>query len=280
MIGTASAPASSGNLGPGFDALALAVDIRCHASAEVSDDMTVDDGEGPVEVASTDIISRAVLAAAGRPMAITLTNPIPRTRGLGSSSAVIVSSAAAAIRASGRDVDIDDLFHLAAEVEGHDDNAAAAVYGGLVVATGGVVRFLQIHPSLHPVVGVPEQLLKTSDARAALADSVSRGVAVRSVVRAICLVEGLRTADAGWLALAGGDELHEGPRATLSPLTGEMIQAARQAGALHAAWSGAGPSALAVVPSDLVGAVVAALATVLGPSGTVLTPAVSTDGVR
>jgi homoserine kinase len=95
----------------------------------------------------------------------------------------------------------------------------------------------------------------------------------------VALVDGLRTADPAALAAARGDELHEGPRAMLSPVTGAMIDAARDAGALHASWSGAGPSALALVTADHLGAVVSAMERVLGDAGEVLTPSVDYEGL-
>ena len=97
----ASAPASSGNLGPGFDVLGLALDLRCVVDAVPADRMTVDDGDGPVTLAAGDMLFDAVMVAAGRPMALTVDNAIPRARGLGSSSAVTTAAAAAAQRALG-----------------------------------------------------------------------------------------------------------------------------------------------------------------------------------
>ena len=91
---SASAPASSGNLGPGFDVLGLALDVRCVVKAVPDDRMTADDGEGPVDLEPDDMLFGAVMAVADRPMALTVENAIPRTRGLGSSSAVTAASPA------------------------------------------------------------------------------------------------------------------------------------------------------------------------------------------
>ena len=97
MTGSASAPGSSGNLGPGFDVLGLAVDLRCRVTANPSSDMTVDDGEGPEPLADDHIIHRAVNAVTDAPMAIVVDNSLPRTRGLGSSAAGRVAARKAAV---------------------------------------------------------------------------------------------------------------------------------------------------------------------------------------
>jgi homoserine kinase len=166
-----------------------------------------------------------------------------------------------------------------AAIEGHGDNVAAAVHGGLTAVGADGPRSLPISDQLVPIVGVPNERLATSEARDVLPAEVSLATAARSVGRAVALVDGLRTADPAALAAARGDELHEGPRALLSPLTGAVIAAARDAGALHASWSGAGPSALALVTPDHRDAVVAAMEQVLGDAGEVMTLAVDYEGL-
>ncbi len=277
MNSTASAPASSANLGPGFDALALALELRCVCTAEPSDRWFIEEGGELYEPAPGDLVVRAMRAAVGhRPVRLTIDNAVPRSRGLGSSSAVTTAAAAAAMRAHGTEPDSAGLFALIAELEGHPDNAAAAVYGGLVLARGDVVRHLPFHPSLQVVVGVPDAHLSTHKARNALPAAVRLTVAARSLGRIAMLLEGLRTGDADAFGAAAGDELHEGPRAELSPVTGELMEAARSAGALHAAWSGAGPTAIALVPDAAVEDVERAMEKVLQGDGTVLRPAVAT----
>ena len=194
--GTASAPASSGNLGPGFDALALALDLWCRCEVGPADQWLIEE-EGRRSAASPeDLVVRAVQSAVGdRPMALRIANDIPRSRGLGSSSAVAVAAAAAAFRATGTEPADRVLFELVAELEGHPDNAAAAVYGGLVVAFDGVVHRLDLAPGLEVVLAVPDVRLSTRQAREALPDVVPHPVAARSVARSAMLVEGLRTGD-------------------------------------------------------------------------------------
>jgi homoserine kinase len=158
----------------------------------------------------------------------------------------MVASAAAAIRATGDEPDSEDLYRLVSAIEGHGDNAGAAVYGGLVAVSDGALRHLTLSPTLSFVFGVPNEPLKTREARDALPVEIQRMAAARNVARMAFMIEGLRTGDPAAFAHAGGDELHEVHRAPLSPITGELMDAARSAGALHAAWSGAGPTAIAI----------------------------------
>ena len=280
MTGMASAPGSSGNLGPGFDVLGLAIDLRCQVRAVASSVMTVDDGAGPEALEEEHMIHRAVIAGSGKPMALAISNEVPRTRGLGSSAAVTVASAVAAARATGAELERDRVYEIVTAIEGHGDNVAAAVFGGLVAVGVDGPRSLEISDRLIPVVGVPDVRLATDEAREVLADQVPLAAAARSVARAVALVDGLRTADATALAAARGDELHEAARAGLSPVTGRMIDAATDAGALHASWSGAGPTAIAFTTAETSGAVVEALEDVLGDEGKATILAVDFDGLR
>lgn len=278
--GRASAPASSGNLGPGFDVLGLALDLRCAVEAVPADRMTVDDGDGPVDLAPHDMLATAVVAMVDEPMALSVDNAIPRTRGLGSSSAVTAAAAAAALRAVGREPVRDEIYQLVAGIEGHGDNAAPAVFGGLVAVGSNGPHQLEMNPSILPIVGIPDTRLATRRARQAVPKEVSVASASRNVGRAVLLVEALRTGDPAAFAAATGDELHEGARGPLSPITTAMIDAARAAGALHAAWSGAGPTALAFATSETQTAVIDALNATLGSSGAVHVLSVDYEGLR
>ncbi len=278
MSGNATAPASSGNLGPGFDVLAMALGLRCSVVADVADTWSIAQDGTVTQPGPNDLVRRAVALVASGPFRLEISNDIPRSRGLGSSAAVAVAAAAAALRATGAEPSADQLFEMAAEVEGHADNAAAAVFGGFVAVAGRHVRHLEIHPDLRVVVGIPESPLSTADARAALPGDVSRDAAARNLARIAFLIEGIRTGDPAVLASAGGDEMHELPRHALSPVTGEMMDAARQAGAYHAAWSGAGPSALALAPEAACDGVQQAMERVLNGAGEVVCLDVDYDG--
>jgi homoserine kinase len=263
--GMANAPGSSANLGPGFDCLGLAFELRCRVVATPSEEWIVAELGTEFEPKPEDFVRLAVSEAVGRPMHLTITNDVPRSRGLGSSSAVMVAAAAAALRAVGEEPRSEHLYELVASIEGHGDNAAATVYGGLVAAADGVWRRLELSPNLSFVFGIPNQTLKTAQARTALPDMISRQAAARNVARVAFLIEGLRTGDPEALVQAGGDEIHEQYRSQLSPITGELMQAASEAGALHVAWSGAGPTALAVAADPE--PVVAAMKETLGERG-------------
>jgi homoserine kinase len=252
----ATAPGSSANLGPGFDCLGLAVDLRCRVAAAPSRGWVIEELGTSFVPKPADFVRRAVTEVVGRPMRLTIENDVPRSRGLGSSSAVMVAAAAAALRAVGEEPRSQHLYEVVAEIEGHGDNAAAAVYGGLVAVADGVWRHLELSPNLSFVFGIPNRVLKTAKARTALPDTIPRQAAVRNAARVAFLVEGLRTGDPEALARAGGDEMHEQYRARLSPVTTALMGAARAAGALHVAWSGAGPTAMAVAidPEPIVAA--------------------------
>jgi homoserine kinase len=280
MTGVATAPASSGNLGPGFDVLALALELRCVVKAELSDTWIIAEAGQVYEPAAGDLVVRAVEAAVGRPMRLEIDNAIPRARGLGSSSAVTAAAAAAAVRATGAEPDASRLFAIVADLEGHADNAAAAVYGGFVAASDDHIRRLEVHEDLRFVVGIPDTKLRTDEARAVLDAQVDRFAAARNLARLAFLIEGVRTADPATLAAAAGDELHEAPRHHLSPLTGKLMDAARGAGALHAAWSGAGPTAIAVTLAERCDGVESAMAALLGDEGEVRCLDVAVDGWR
>lgn len=249
----ASAPASTANLGPAFDCMALAISARCTIEARLSESWSVDYlGEHrPGEGEGDGVLAAARHAVGDRPLSITVHTHIPFGKGLGSSAAAFVAGTAAALRAVGEDASPDRVFRVAAELEGHPEQVAAAVYGGLVLvpAEGMPIR-LPLHPSLRPVIGVPQARLATVEARATLPTEIPREVVVRSLARVSALTAGLITGDPGLLTAAHGDEIHEAPRAGLSPDVSELIEAAKRAGALHAARSGSGPSVLAITTTE------------------------------
>lgn len=275
----ASAPGSSGNLGPGFDVLGLAVDLRCVVGAVPAEQMTVDDGDGPIALFAGGMLFDTVMAAVNRPMALTVDNAIPRARGLGSSSAVTTAAAAAAQRALGVEPVRNEIYEIITAIEGHGDNAAPAVWGGLMAVGSNGPHPLEMNELLIPVVGIPDTPLSTKQAREVVPKDVPLQAAARNVSRAVLLVEALRTGNPGAFAAAEGDEFHEEARAPLSPITTAMIQVARRAGALHAAWSGAGPTTLALVTEETKESVIDALSGVLGETGAVRVLAVDYEGL-
>lgn len=278
----ASAPASSANLGSGFDCVAVALDIRCTVRAEPAPAWSVEHrgAHAPLPGADDAVRIAAEKAVGGdRPLRLEVDNAIPIGRGLGSSSAAFAAGALAAWRAVGEETSPDRLFRLVDELEGHPDNAAAAVYGGLVLAgPGGEAHRLPWNSRYRVVVAVPDEPFSTHAARGLLPASYPADVVTRSLARAAALVAGLLLGDDAVLAAAGGDEIHERWRESARPDVSALVARASAAGAAHAAWSGAGPSVIALVTSAGLPAVVASLTEALGGSGAVLTPAVAGVG--
>lgn len=274
---TASAPASAANLGPGFDVLALALDVRCEVEVVENDDWSVMSDGRPVDEVTEQMVREV---AGDDPKAVFIRSTVPVAKGLGSSAAVRVATAAAVAGAHGPSLDHEDLLRIVAVAEGHPDNAAAAIYGGLVFvdATGAFHR-LSVHPSIEVVLAVPAMRLSTEEARSVLEVTVPRQVAVRTAARVAGLIEGLRTANPVALAAAGGDEMHEAPRAPLAPITAQLVEAARRSGAMHSCWSGAGPAAIAFVTDAMCEAVRSAFEDVLEGDGEVMEPAIDRIGV-
>lgn len=281
-MAVASAAASSGNIGPGFDVIALALDLRCQVTAEPADRWSCEQvGRFSLQVGE-DLVLRAAREAVGEnhPLHLTVDNRIPLTRGLGSSAAAFAAGAAAALRAVGAEPDPREIFERVATFEGHADNAAATVFGGLVgILPDGQPRQLPLALRWRVIGAVPDFELPTAQARRVLPGTIERETVVRSLERLIALLEGLRTGDEEVLGQAWGDELHEQPRAELHPMAQELMAAARQGGAAHTCWSGAGPTILAITSEEDVHPVEAALGQALGSRGEVWTLRVASQGL-
>jgi homoserine kinase len=253
-----SVPASTANLGAGFDCLALALGLRNTVELwETRQGLEVDvEGEGEDRVAldSTNLIVRAaekVFARLGRRPAglrVHAVNAIPLGSGMGSSSAAIVGGLAAANALVEGRQSRDDLLRLAYEIEGHPDNAAAALFGGLVLVSAAAeeitVRALQV-PPLKVAMALPDVRFSTAEARAALPQQVPLTDAVFNLGRALLTVQALTSGDDALLRRAVADRLHQPYRKRLIPGYDAVVSAARQAGAAAVALSGAGPSLVA-----------------------------------
>jgi homoserine kinase len=250
---TVRVPATSANLGPGFDCFGLALDLCNEVTVDTEAEPGVTwEGEGADELPTdgTDMVSRAIADAARRTgfslpvFGLHGKNRIPLERGLGSSAAAAVAGAAIGSVLAG--VPVADAreagFDVAVALEGHADNAAAAVYGGFTVVAGGIARRLDPHPSLAPVVFVPEDRLATSVARGELSSTVPREDAVFNVGQAALTVVAF-TQDPTMLLVALRDRLHEDARAALMPRSAALLHELRS-GQVPACLSGAGPSVL------------------------------------
>lgn len=257
-----SVPASVANLGPGFDALGLALDLFNVVEVEPGgDDLRVEIvGEARDLAREDNLVLRAMehgFALAGSalpPLRLRLTNRIPVGCGLGSSAAAIVAGLVAANALLGDPWPPEKLLALATELEGHPDNVAPALWGGLVVSCGGGdgVRWVRLEaPSeLQAVLVIPELRVPTREARRVLPGSVPFQDAVFNVGRAALLVAALSSRRYDLLREAMRDRLHQPYRAPLVPGLEEALGAAERAGALGAALSGAGPGLLAFVVGD------------------------------
>ncbi|MEO7836975.1 MAG: homoserine kinase [Acidimicrobiales bacterium] len=240
----ARAPASSANLGPGFDTLAVALALYVEVEVEDAGGLSVRaEGEGAeLPADGSHLAARVAAAVRGHDrLAIRVRSEIPVGRGLGSSAALAVATAAAA--------GAGDPLAVAAEVDGHPDNAAASVLGGLVTATtvgdGALAHRLQLDAGLAFVVLVPARRLATRKARAALPPHVPHADAAFNLGRMGVLVAGL--ADRRLLRWeATEDRLHQPARAPLFPEASGLLAGLVGAGALASCWSGAGPSLLGI----------------------------------
>ncbi|MBD5786303.1 homoserine kinase [Cellulosimicrobium terreum] len=255
-------PATSANLGPGFDALGLALALydELEVRALASDDVVVDvagEGAGEVPTDASHLVVRALRAAldaAGAPetgLHLSCVNRIPHGRGLGSSAAAVVAgiTAARALVADPSVLDDAASLRIASDLEGHPDNAAPAILGGATVAWEGgapdrgarAVR-IEVHPDVRATVLVPSTRLATSHARGVLPPRVPHADAAFNAGRAALLVEALSRRPE-LLLEATEDRLHQAYRADVMPTTFELVQALRAVG-LAATVSGAGPTVL------------------------------------
>ncbi|WP_149259379.1 homoserine kinase [Actinomadura sp. K4S16] len=260
-------PATSANLGPGFDSLGLALALYDDVEVEAtSGGLSIEvDGEG-AEVADRgerhlivrvlrrtfDVLDELAGTGPARPDGLRLRcrNRIPHSRGLGSSSAAIVAGivAARALHPAGKLLDDAGALRLATEIEGHPDNVAPCLAGGLTVAwtTPGGARSVRLEPQVRRVVAfVPGQRLATERARGLLPESVPHGDAAANAGRAALLVAALTGGlDAGILLDATEDRLHQEYRAPAMPESAALVARLRDAG-VPAVISGAGPTVLA-----------------------------------
>jgi homoserine kinase len=253
-------PASAANLGPGFDALALALSLYNEVVAEEGAGVTVSvagEGAGALPDDESNVVVRGVrlaYEAAGRSLPgvrLRCVNRIPLARGLGSSAAAWVAGLVAGTALVGVPIDRVRLLSLAAQAEGHPDNVAAALLGGLTVSCSGpeavTAVSLAVPGRLRWVSLIPETTSSTAEARAVLPASVSRQDAVFNVQRVAMLLAGMQAGRPDALRVALDDRLHQPYRLALFPWMPDVAAAAREAGALGCVLSGAGPSLLAVV---------------------------------
>lgn len=238
-------PATSANLGPGFDSLGLALDVHDELVAMVTEDpgcLIEIDGEGADYLPRDErhlvvrAMYRAFDALGERPAGFVLrcTNGVPQGRGLGSSAAAIIGGlllARALVVDGSQRLGDDELLALATAMEGHPDNVAAALFGGFTVAWGasgediGSVR-LDVHPDIVPIVFLPGEQVLTDAARSVLPEQVPHVDAAFNVSRAALLVHAMTT-DPAHLLVATDDRLHQRARADVYPSTWALVSTLR-----------------------------------------------------
>lgn len=257
---TVRVPATTANLGAGYDCLGLALALHNEVTLSRADLPSVEiEGEGADSLPRNGdhLVLRAVAAAAGAaerelpPLALRQVNRIPLARGLGSSSAAIVGGIVAANELFGLGLSARQLLDLATQVEGHPDNVAPALLGGLTVCCSVenevLVKRLEVAPGLACVVAIPDFEVATHQARRALPETVPHADAVFNLCRVGLSVAALISGEFALLGEAMRDRLHQPYRTPLVPGMDDAIAAALAAGAHGACLSGSGPTIAAFV---------------------------------
>jgi len=235
-------PASSANLGPGYDVLAAALSTHLELEVEETGEFAVEADIRGVPLDRTNLCVRAfekLHPADG--VTFRLRSDIPVAAGLGSSAAAIVAGLVAADHMYELDA---ELFEPAVELEGHPDNVGAALYGGFVICADGTAERFDPPPELEGVIAIPPHEVPTAEARAALPAEIPIEDAVHNVAHASLLALGLARADFDLVARGLSDRIHQPRRESLYPRSMELLRMARELGALGATISGAGPAVL------------------------------------
>jgi homoserine kinase len=251
-------PATVANLGPGFDILALALELQNEVEVEQTGEVGISVDPGPaapeeLRDPQRNLVCRAyaaACAAAGAPgdgVAVRCVSRIPLRRGLGSSAAAALSGVLAAVALHRPPWDETAILEQVTALEGHPDNAAAALLGGLVIVAPGYQPVtLSVPEELLAVVFIPDVELATDEARRLVAQSFSRQDAIYNAARCALLVRAVCERDYASLGAAMDDRWHQHQRTALMPALPDLIASATAAGADGAALAGAGPSVLAL----------------------------------
>ncbi len=293
---TVRVPATTANLGPGYDCLGLALGLHNEVTLSTARDLEVEiDGEGADSLPrdATHLVLSAARAAADAvgeslpPLKLHQTNRIPLARGLGSSSAAIVGGIVAANELLGLDLTRRRMLDIATAVEGHPDNVAPALLGGLTVCCtleGGevLVEHLEVAPGLSCVVAIPDFEVVTAEARRVLPGTIDHADGVFNLSRVGLIVGALVSGDFENLGDAMRDRLHQPYRAQLVPAMNAAIDAALEAGGHGAALSGSGPTVAAFVSDggEEVGAAMVNAFRRAGTTATARTLSLSAEGAR
>ncbi|MBD3917776.1 homoserine kinase [Paenibacillus sp. PR3] len=253
-------PASTANLGPGFDTLGMALSLFEWIEMRAADETTITAyGKGMQDIPGDKSnliykVAQLVFEEAGvsvPELSISLYCDIPLTRGLGSSASAIIGALVAANALIGSPLSEDELFQIATKLEGHPDNVGASLFGGIVVSAWDGERAdhvrIEPHPSLETLVVIPSFQLSTEKARHALPKTLNMADAVFNVGRSSLLVAALSAGRLDLISTAMRDRLHQPYRAPLIPGMSNILAHASEHGALGAALSGAGPTIITFV---------------------------------
>jgi homoserine kinase len=242
-------PATSANLGPGYDVLAAALALHLELEVEEAGSFSAEAGGLGVPLDRSNLCVRAFETL--RPadgIAFRIRSEVPLAAGLGSSAAAIVAGLLAADHLYELAQDPEDILVRAAEIEGHPDNVAAALYGGFVVCSNvdGRIAATRLEPpqGVEAIVVVPNEQVPTEEARKAIPETVSVEDAVANISAASELVLGIQRSDLTLIGRGLSDRLHQPHRAHLYPRSMEIVREAPRMGAIGATISGAGPTVL------------------------------------
>lgn len=293
---TIRVPATTANLGPGFDCLGMALDIWNEIHFHLGESPAVNvmgHGAGELSTNTDNLVYQAstrYLKEFGSrhiSFSITCDNSIPLSRGLGSSSAAIVGGVlGASILAGEKDPDMEALLRVAVDIEGHPDNVVAALFGGcqIVVEEEGVLlhQAIPLAKDFSAVLFIPDIPMPTVEARSVLPKHITMDDAVYNLGRLALLVNSLKTGETDFLRAATKDRLHQLPREKIFPSMPLLLRSAVNAGALGAFLSGAGPTILAITDSKelTVAYEIADTADKLGISGEIKVAKVSSQGAH
>ena len=259
-IVSVSVPATSANLGPGYDALGLALEIRDHVTAQFTDDKLITvvvtgEGAGKLPTDATHLVAKTIIDACKAfgtevlGLRVECKNAIPQGRGLGSSAGAIVAGLVLASELTYARASEDELLQMANAIEGHPDNVAACLLGAMTIAwleddgTANSVS-MNVHPDVSPVLGIPETELDTHKARGLIPESIPHVDAAFNAGRSALLVAAM-IGDPDFLLEATEDKLHQPFRAQAYSESMALVEQLRAA-EIAACISGAGPTVIAL----------------------------------
>lgn len=269
-------PATTANVGPGFDCLGIALQIYNWVAVQREG---IGGPDGMIEAACSAFFNRT--GAPPFPVRCKISGEVPRARGLGSSVTVRLGVLHGVNELAGSPLSREEVFWLCAELEGHPDNAAPAAFGGFTIArTQGTFQRYRVDPKLAFVLLIPDFEVSTTDARRVLPGSIAFADAVASVSNACAIAGAFATRDYEKLVGCFEDRLHQPYRAPLVPFLGPVIEAGRAAGALGGWLSGSGSTVACVTLANPEAVAAAMLAASQLPGARVITTRADNAGVR